>query len=119
MHRSNVGLHVATRAPDMVFELPPRSIEGIANGDIDILVRMVQRPGMADEDVLPRHADVDADIVELALVVMPVGRLDDDLATDNPVMEVLEFGGLLADPRLDCGRRFHAVKGNLQGYLQH
>jgi hypothetical protein len=50
---------------------------------------------------------------------MLVRRLDDDLATDDPVMEVLELGGLLADPRLDRGRRFHAVKGNLQGYLQH
>jgi hypothetical protein len=49
MHRSNVTLHVAAHAPDMLFELPPRRIERIANGDIDILVRMVQRPGMADE----------------------------------------------------------------------
>ena len=89
-----MGLHVAAHAPDMVFEQPARRIERIANGDIDVLVGMVLRPGMTDEDVLPRHADVDAYIVELALVVMSVGRLDDDLATDDPVMEVLELGGL-------------------------
>jgi hypothetical protein len=45
------GSHRQTNAPDTVFELPPRRIERIANGDIDILVRMVQRPGIADEDV--------------------------------------------------------------------
>jgi len=56
-------------------------------------------------------------VVELAFVVMPVGRLDDDLATDNPVVEVFEFGGLLADPCLDCGRRIHALKVDLQRYL--
>ena len=28
-------------------------------------------------------------------MVMPMGRLDDDLATDDPVVEVLELGGLL------------------------
>ena len=61
--RSDMRLHVATHAPDMVFELPPCRVERIANGDIDILVRMVQWPSMADEYVLPRHADVDADIV--------------------------------------------------------
>jgi hypothetical protein len=35
---------------------------------------------------------------------MSVGRLHHDLAADNPVVELLELGGLLADPRLDCGR---------------
>src|SRR6516164_5815349 len=111
-----MSLYVAAHAPDMVFELPPRRVERIANGDIDILVRMVERPGMADKHVLARHADVDANVVELALMVVPVGRLDHDLATDNPVMELFELGGLLPNPRLDCGRRLHALKSNLQGY---
>ena len=103
MRRCGVGLHVAAHAPDMVFELPPRSVERIPNGYIDILVGIGQWPGMANKHVLPRHADVNADIVELAFVVMLVGRLHHDLAADNPVVKLLELGGLLADPRLDCG----------------
>ena len=89
----------------MIFEQPARGVEGVADGDINILMGMVLRPRTADEDVLPRHADVDAHIVKLALMLMTVGRLDDDLAADDSIIKALELGGLFSDPRLDRGRR--------------
>ena len=107
-----VGLHVAAHRRDDL-EQPPRGVEGIANGDIDILMGLVLRPGAADVHVLPRHAEIDPHSVELAFVLMAMRRLDDDVAADDTPVELLELGDLLANARLDGGRGVHILEAEL------
>ena len=53
-------LDVAAQLPGLIFKPPHGGVEGIADRDIDILMRMVDGFRPIDHHVLPRHADVDA-----------------------------------------------------------
>src|SRR3990170_8322264 len=104
-------------APRMVFQLSTRRIEGIANGDINVLMRMVERARMPDEDILPRHTDVDPHVIKLAVVMMTMRGLDDNSAPHNAIVKALELSGFLANSSLHRWRRFHPMKTDLQGHL--
>src|SRR5262245_26979711 len=111
------GFDVASELPRMIFELAHRGIEGVADGDIDVLVRLVLRAFLIHVHVVARHADVDADLVKLALVVMPVRRLDGDVAAHDALEKAVKLGGLLADDRLHGGRWVDVADADLQGVL--
>jgi hypothetical protein len=78
-----MGFNVTPHAPSMVLKLPHRGIEGIADGDIDVLMGVVLRSFLINMNVLARQADIDADFVQLALVMMAMWRLDADIAADD------------------------------------
>src|SRR5262245_9151751 len=111
------GFDVASELPRMIFELAHRGIEGVADGDIDVLVRLVLRSLLIHMHVVAGHADVDADLVELALVVMPVRRLDGDVAAHDALEKAVKLGGLPADDRFHGGRWIHVAEADLQGHL--
>src|SRR6476659_7785155 len=111
------GFDVASELPRMIFELAHRGIEGVADGDIDVLMRLVLRAFLIHMHVVARHADVDADLVELALVVMAMRRLDGDVAAHDALEEAVELGCFLADDRFDGRRGVHVPNADLQGYL--
>src|SRR5215831_7882697 len=111
------GFDVASELPRMIFELAHRGIEGVADGDINVLVRLVLRAFLIHMHVVARHADVDADLVTLALVVMPVRRLDGDVAAHDALEKAVKLGGLLADDRFHGGRWIHVAEADLQGNL--
>src|SRR5262245_30701216 len=110
-------LDVASQLPRMIFELTNRCVEGVADGDIDVLMRLVLRALLSHMHVLPGHADVDAHLVELALVVMAMRRLDGNVAAHDPLEEAVELGGLLADDRFHGRGGIHVPEADLQGYL--
>jgi hypothetical protein len=93
-----VLLDLAARLARVVFELARRGIEGVPQRHIGIFVRLVLRARAADVNLASRNPQLDADGVALALVVMPVWRLDHHLATDDAVEIALELFRLL--PRL-------------------
>ena len=64
--------------------------------------------------VLSRHADVDTNIIQLALVMVPVRRFHHDGAADDSVVEALELRCLLADALIDGGGGFHVADADLQ-----
>jgi len=78
-----------------ILELPLRRCEGIAKRHEHILVGMVEMMLLVDDDLAAGHADIDADGVEPALAVVPVGLGDDDMAAGDPAVGVLELVDVL------------------------
>ena len=84
-------LDVAALNPDMVLQLSARGLEGIANGYVDILVRLFVIRHPADNDLITFGPDINHDVIDIALVLMLVRCLDRDPATDNVITEQLQF----------------------------
>src|SRR5512147_2092222 len=92
-------------------------IEGVADCDIDVLVRLVL-PGVAiDYQRRAGHVHDDADIVELAATTALVRRLHRYPATDDPVESVFELRRPFLDSADDEFRRLHAVEVDLDRNL--
>jgi len=101
----------------MVLNPPDRRIEGVANCDIDILMRLVLR-SFLHMHVLPAgHADIDPHLVELSLVLTAMRRLDGHVAAYDTLEKTVELGGFLANDRFHSGGRVHVAEADLQGYL--
>jgi len=62
----------------VIVQLPPGGVEGVAQGDIDILVFLP-----IHYDFRARHGQIDVDIERLALLVMLGGLLNHHPATDE------------------------------------
>jgi hypothetical protein len=89
--------------------LPPGRIEAVAQRDVDIFVMVA-----VDHDLIPRHADVDAYVEGLALMLVLVRHFDHDPARHDGLEESLEFLGLVADMRLNRIGMFDVTKSDLQ-----
>ena len=113
VRRHRVGLDLAADLARVVFELARRRVEGVADGHVDVLVGVVPGAGVVDHDLLAGHADVDAHVVELALGLAPVRRLDHDAAADDALEVALELAGLFPDVGLDGLGRLHVAEGDL------
>ena len=81
------------------------TIEGIANGDINVFVCLVLVRATVGDDLGPGQGDVDADVIEIALVVMLVRRLDHDMTTHHVIGKPLQLFRFLAHLGFD---RFEA-----------
>jgi len=89
---------------DSVLQLAARSLEGIAYGYVDILVRLFVIRHPADNDLITFGPDVNHDVIDIALILMLVRCLDRDPATDNVVAELLQLLRMLNHGSL-YGRR--------------
>jgi hypothetical protein len=86
-------LHLGASPTLVVFELASCGIERLSDRNVDVV-------GLGlplDRDLLPRHGQTDADTVHGPLPVMPVGRLEPDLAVLDSIGETRESIG----PRFD------------------
>src|SRR5712691_8446323 len=111
---NRVRLRLAAAPPHMVFQEAARRVKGVADRNIRILVRVV-RAGLApDDDLASGNRQVDPDLEQIALLVPPMGALDDNPAGGDPVEELIEFFGPLADARLQRGRGVHVAERDLQ-----
>jgi hypothetical protein len=108
-----VRLDVAAAVTDMVLELSAHRIEAVADGDVDVLVRVVLRRIALHDDLLARDLEVDADMIEVA-VAPSVGGLDDHPAARDTIVEALELAHALVDLRLDGRRCIDIAKGYLK-----
>lgn len=87
----------SSQLPRVVFQLPPGGVEGVAQGNVGILVLLP-----VHHDFFSGHAQVDVDVERLALLLMFCRLFDHDAATDDVGEKLFEFLGLLADVRLEC-----------------
>ena len=55
VHRRLVRLHVGADAPGVILDLAHRRVEGVADRDVDVLVRVVLPALAADGDLAPRR----------------------------------------------------------------
>src|SRR3546814_19424414 len=78
VRRHLVALHAARALTRMVLEAAACRIEGIAQSDVDVLMRLVAAGVAVDHYLLAWNADFDSDVEEVALGVLTVQRLDHD-----------------------------------------
>src|SRR5512139_1969474 len=98
----------ALQLPRVVFQLTLGSVEGVAQRDVDILIGL-----LVDHDFRAGYAEVDADVEELALLLM-LGRLiDHDAAADDVGKDLFEFLGLVADVGVEGFGRRDVAEGDL------
>jgi len=94
-------VQVLAGAADVLLEPAFRRQEGVADGHVRILVRVVVIRGPSNDDVVARNADVDADAVKQSLLVMVVWRLHRDPAAHDSVTDGLQFVDALSDVGLE------------------
>jgi hypothetical protein len=107
-----VTLHVSSLLSPVVLELPLRSAKSVAKRDVDVFVSMVFWTLVADDDLLSGNCDVDAHAIQHSVLRMAVGRLDHHVTMGDGLVELLEAGGAVLDPRFDGRRRLHVFEGN-------
>src|SRR5690606_12882016 len=105
-----LALDVAAPPANVVLELARGCLEGVPDGDVHVLVRGVVAVRPADDELAVGHVQIDAHLVQVTLVLMPVRALDGDVARRDVRLEALELRCLGADPRLDRFRMFQTVK---------
>ena len=105
--RHLVRLHLAAALAHAVFELAHRSIEGVADADLDVLVRVVARSGMRHRQLPAGRVDLDPDPEQVALAVLAILLLHDHAAAGDPLGEALERGclGAATGPSGESGSR--------------
>ena len=64
----------------MIFEQTARGVEGVANRDMRILMRMVRAGVPADHDLAAGDGEIDANLEQFALLMPLVPTFDDDPA---------------------------------------
>jgi hypothetical protein len=99
--RRVMELDVAAGAPHIVLETPARRSESITKCDVHVLVSAILVGGTSHRDVVARNSKIDSHAIKAALMVMPVRRLDQDMAAGYPVEETVEVVDPLPDFRLD------------------
>ena len=97
-----VGFHIAPRFPGVILQLPRRSVECVANNDVNILVSMLIVLFVTGDNFLSRNAKLDADVIEVALVMMVMLGLDHHAAAHDPREKLIELRNALADLGFDC-----------------
>ena len=75
--------------------------EGVADGNVDVLMAMGILGIAGHHHFFARHRQHNFDVIQLALVVAPVARLDHDLAVGYAVEILLKFVDFLLDALFD------------------
>jgi len=108
-----MSLHMLLTAPGVIFEFASGVIEGIADGDIDVLMRVMQIMCLTDDNFVVGYGDVDADMIKVSLMVMMVLSFDDDATAHYLVAELIQLSSLLTDVGLHGFGRFHIPEREL------
>lgn len=106
-------LHFAALNAHIFFELAFGYVEGVAQGHVQVLMRLLVMTLAADHDMLVGNAEVDADVEEITLLLVLMIKFNRYPATDDIVAELLQFTRFFADFRF-CGVGVgYAVERNL------
>jgi hypothetical protein len=112
-----VDLHETAPLAHVVLQLAARGAEGVADREVEVLVLPMPGRIAFHGDLASGNGQVDADVVDLALLRVLVGRLDHDAAAGDPVEEPLELGRALARLCLGLLPAGHIAEGDLRGEL--
>jgi len=103
---------------DLILQLPAGRVEGVADGDVGILVPPGHGRIAGDIDVLAtRDCNVDADAIGVALVVAMLGASNDHPRRCDAIVEALDLLCLFAHGRFQCVGMADVLEGDLEGYL--
>lgn len=98
----------------IVFQMAHGAIEGVANDNGNVFMRLVEGWVSRHSHIAVRCRNLDPDGEMVALVMMAVGDIDGHVARRDAIAEPLEPGGALAHDRLYRTRVLHAVKRYLK-----
>ena len=109
-----MALYIAAPLALVVLQLPASCPKCIAQRDIGVFVSVIRRMSVPDRDLFVGQRDVDAEVVQEALVLVMSGRLHDDMAARDVLAEPVEPRGELANTGLESRGGVHVTKGDLQ-----
>ena len=112
-----VSLFLAMQMIIQRLQLAAGGLERVAQCYVDILMGVVFFMFMVHQHLMTRDGDVQVHMEDPALLVVVVGRLNDDLAPHDAVVKFLQPGHLLANVNFDGRRRLHVPEGNLKGFV--
>jgi len=112
-----MGLDVSALAASIVFELSAHGIEAIAHRDINVFMGVVLGWIALHHDLPARNVQIDANVIQPALVMTPARRLNHDATARDAIIELLELRDPLADFRFHGRRRVKMVEGDLKRHL--
>ena len=110
-------LDIPASFPFIVLKLASRRLEGIAQRNIGIIVRLIARAGAPGDDLMTRHGNTHMRGEDIALMMVPVGRFNRDVAVNDLRAEFLQLCCQGACPRLKHGRSVHVAKYDFKGDL--
>ena len=99
-------------APRIIFQTALGGVKCIANGDVDIFMCMAFRPRAVHDDFVAGYLDIDGSPIEFSLVLSVVRRVDDDVASDNLVIEMFELLDMRANAGFDSWRWIKIAESN-------
>lgn len=108
-----MGFDFSTVDPDILFELTLGRIEGIAQRNVKIFVSLFVVMIATYDDVLVRNGEIDPDMIEITLMLMPMFGFHGDFAADDVVAELLQLRHFFANFGLDGIRVRKAPERNL------
>ena len=85
----------------MIFEHTARGVEGVADRDVRILMRVVRARISSDDDLASGDGEVDPNLEQLALLMPLVAAFDDDPAGGDTIEELIELFRPLPDARFE------------------
>ena len=112
-----MDLHIAAHAARIVLELTGRRFERFPNGDLDVLIGVVELRCPIDDDLVLRDREVDADAVKPSLSATALRRGYDHAAARDAVGEPIEALGVLSNACLDSFPRIEILERDLKGKL--
>ena len=121
LKRRLVAPGLASNPPLPSLELTFHSVEGIANGDIQVFMCVHVTRFVVDGEFLAWNSDFQLNLVAIAFMLATVWGPHINVATRYAIEELLELVGMLANRCLDGGGAIHVMKMDFQrsfhGYL--
>ena len=112
VRRVFVSLDEPAAAVDVLLDLPLHLLEGILDHEGEIAIGGAPGVFALDHQFRPGHLEVDADLKEVALLVVTVGLVNDHVTACDPVVSVLQAVGRFLDGvsmTLEWGRLWNEI----------
>lgn len=77
--------------------------EGIADCDVDVLMRLVAMPRATERELTLGQMEVHVHLEQVTLLLVPVRSFQRDVAAGDAIGQALERGDSFTNASLDCG----------------
>lgn len=113
-----VLLHLTGPFADNILKLPPRGLEGVTDGDVNVLMSPGGSGFSAYDDVRSiGNYEMNPDVKDVAFVMTVLGPANHHPAANDPAKELFKLGSFLPDACLDNIGMLNAFEGDLKGDL--
>jgi len=110
-------LRLAVKSAHVILQPTARGVKSVPNRNVQVLVSVVQPRVSIRDDRAASDRQIDPHMINSAMPVVPVARLQHHAAGADAIRELFELIDATLHLRLCCRRWFHAAKGDL--YVHH